>query len=210
MKALLDKIINGRYTPISSKYSIALAKLISELLHKNPRMRPSINTILRKPIIQDRIKALLPDKILHNEFSHTILHGENVFRKNQNLDATTNPPPVPAKMLVDDAAANRRKAAQKFIHQRKQQKSSKISSHPTERDRQTGTTSKSFKPVTRNASQVKTKSVCNKNKIVSFVKQQQKLTDKPSVPNRSSNSGQSKVLNVRPSKSRIDEFNEKV
>jgi NIMA (never in mitosis gene a)-related kinase 1/4/5 len=49
------------------------------MLHKDPNKRPNINGILKFPIIQDRIKMLLNEDDFKDEFSHTILHNQNVF-----------------------------------------------------------------------------------------------------------------------------------
>lgn len=57
MKVLENKIIRGSYAPIPTHYSAKLSELISEMLAKNPRERPGINTILHRPVIKDRIKV---------------------------------------------------------------------------------------------------------------------------------------------------------
>ena len=49
------------------------------MLHKDPNKRPNINGILKFPIIQERIKMLLNEDDFKDEFSHTILHNQNVF-----------------------------------------------------------------------------------------------------------------------------------
>jgi hypothetical protein len=52
MKNLILKIIRGAYPPIPIKYSYDLRNLISSLLKKNPRDRPSLNAILRKGFVR--------------------------------------------------------------------------------------------------------------------------------------------------------------
>jgi NIMA (never in mitosis gene a)-related kinase len=49
------------------------------MLNKDPNKRPNINSILKFPIIQERIKMLLNEDDFKDEFSHTILHNQNVF-----------------------------------------------------------------------------------------------------------------------------------
>ena len=49
------------------------------MLNKDPNKRPNINGILKFPIIQERIKMLLNEDDFKDEFSHTILHNQNVF-----------------------------------------------------------------------------------------------------------------------------------
>lgn len=49
------------------------------MLNKDPNKRPNINNILKFPVIQERIKMLLNEDDFKDEFSHTILHNQNVF-----------------------------------------------------------------------------------------------------------------------------------
>lgn len=49
------------------------------MLNKDPNKRPNINSILKFPIIQERIRMLLNEDDFKDEFSHTILHNQNVF-----------------------------------------------------------------------------------------------------------------------------------
>ena len=46
------KILRGSYPPISNRYSYDLRNLVSSLLRKNPRERPSLNSILSKRFIK--------------------------------------------------------------------------------------------------------------------------------------------------------------
>lgn len=55
MKTLIGKILRGNYPPVSSRYSRELRKLIDYCLQKDPKRRPSINTILKSQFIQQRI-----------------------------------------------------------------------------------------------------------------------------------------------------------
>uniref|UniRef100_A0A8D2LRC7 non-specific serine/threonine protein kinase n=1 Tax=Varanus komodoensis TaxID=61221 RepID=A0A8D2LRC7_VARKO len=51
MKNLVLKIISGSFPPVSVHYSHELRCLISQLFKRNPRDRPSVNSILEKPFI---------------------------------------------------------------------------------------------------------------------------------------------------------------
>lgn len=42
------------------------------------RRRITVSQILKQPIIQRRIKYFLNDKAFENEFSHTILHNQQI------------------------------------------------------------------------------------------------------------------------------------
>lgn len=76
---LSQKIMAGRYNSISNIYSSDLKDLLSQLLHVNPEMRPDVNAILQMPVIRNRIKSFLSEHVRQDEFSHTILHKDNVF-----------------------------------------------------------------------------------------------------------------------------------
>ncbi|KAJ8028171.1 Serine/threonine-protein kinase Nek1 [Holothuria leucospilota] len=74
MKNLVLKIIRGSYPPVSPRYTYDMRNLINQLFKRNPRDRPSVNTILKKNFITKRIRKYLTDAQLEDEFSHTILH----------------------------------------------------------------------------------------------------------------------------------------
>jgi NIMA (never in mitosis gene a)-related kinase len=50
------------------------------MLQKDPTKRPSINQILKMPIIEKRITMFLDDQDFKDEFSHTLLHNQDVFK----------------------------------------------------------------------------------------------------------------------------------
>lgn len=50
------------------------------MLQKDPARRPSINAILKMPIIEKRISQFLEDRDFKDEFSHTLLHNQDVFK----------------------------------------------------------------------------------------------------------------------------------
>jgi NIMA (never in mitosis gene a)-related kinase 1/4/5 len=76
---LAQKIIQGKYTDVPAHFSKAIPNLLSSMLNKDPNKRPNINSILKFPIIQERIRMLLNEDDFKDEFSHTILHNQNVF-----------------------------------------------------------------------------------------------------------------------------------
>lgn len=59
MKALVGKILRGTYPPISATYSAELRDLVAKMLQKDPKDRPSINSVLKVPFIQKRMEFLL-------------------------------------------------------------------------------------------------------------------------------------------------------
>ncbi|XP_073500192.1 serine/threonine-protein kinase Nek1 isoform X2 [Phyllobates terribilis] len=68
MKNLVLKIIRGSYPPVSVHYSYDLRNLLAMLFKRNPRDRPSVNSILEKPFIFKRIEKLLSPQLIAEEF----------------------------------------------------------------------------------------------------------------------------------------------
>ncbi|XP_015284536.1 PREDICTED: serine/threonine-protein kinase Nek5-like [Gekko japonicus] len=71
---LVLRICRGHFVPVSTKYSYDLRILISQLFKTAPRNRPSINSILKKPFLEKRIKKHLSPELIEEEFSHTVIH----------------------------------------------------------------------------------------------------------------------------------------
>lgn len=57
------------------------------MLQRDPSKRPNINQLLKSPIIADRIRKLLNEDDFKDEFSHTILHNQNVFDEFRSIQA---------------------------------------------------------------------------------------------------------------------------
>ncbi|XP_022055195.1 serine/threonine-protein kinase Nek1 isoform X2 [Acanthochromis polyacanthus] len=76
MKNLVLKIIRGSYPPVSVHYSQELRSLLAQLFKRNPRERPSVNSILDKPFLSCRIEKFLTPQIIAQEFRHTFLHKQ--------------------------------------------------------------------------------------------------------------------------------------
>jgi len=104
---LQRKILDGKYSPIPTRYSEELRQLVDDLLVLNPANRPSIYQILAKPIIKNRITRFLDEKHFEEEFSHTILHNQNVMAAGR-VGAVVKPPmlPVPSPGLQKNYASN--------------------------------------------------------------------------------------------------------
>eukprot|EP01035_Chromulina_nebulosa_P019583 gene19583-25486_t len=82
MRQLSNNIQNRTPASPPDIYSKDLKDLTLRLLVKNPKVRPSINTVLSQPIIKLRISNILSDNHIENEFSHTVLHGVNILTNN--------------------------------------------------------------------------------------------------------------------------------
>ncbi|XP_072808893.1 serine/threonine-protein kinase Nek1 isoform X7 [Vicugna pacos] len=68
MKNLVLKIISGSFPPVSLHYSHDLRNLLSQLFKRNPRDRPSVNSILEKGFIARRIEKFLSPQLIAEEF----------------------------------------------------------------------------------------------------------------------------------------------
>ncbi|BFZ14506.1 hypothetical protein BsWGS_17545 [Bradybaena similaris] len=97
MKNLVLKIIRASYPPISPQFSYDLRGLIAQLFKRNPRDRPSVNSILRKNFIMQRVRKLLPAQDLADEFSHTVMHGHKIAKA---LPPAPKPSADPVKMAA--------------------------------------------------------------------------------------------------------------
>lgn len=68
MKNLVLKIISGSFPPVSLHYSYDLRCLLAQLFKRNPRDRPSVNSILEKGFIAKRIEKFLSPQLIAEEF----------------------------------------------------------------------------------------------------------------------------------------------
>ena len=60
---LVLKICRGHFHPVSPNYSYDLRILISQLFNISPKDRPSVNSILRKPFLQNLVLRYLPPEV---------------------------------------------------------------------------------------------------------------------------------------------------
>lgn len=52
------KIVKGKFDPIPASYSVQLKNMTELLLCRDAKKRPSLNEILKMPIIMEKMKAL--------------------------------------------------------------------------------------------------------------------------------------------------------
>ncbi|CAD8124299.1 unnamed protein product [Paramecium sonneborni] len=98
-------IVKGQYKPIPAHYSKELKQLVQCLLQVDQRRRPTIQEILKMPVITNRIKSFLTETIQRAEFSHTIFHNK-VFEVKGNLNQVNliiNEQPCPPQLLEQNA-----------------------------------------------------------------------------------------------------------
>ena len=67
------KIIKGNYAPLPQRFSPDIRNLVALLLNVDPEKRPSVNEILRMPIIKNRIYNYLNENEYNRDFSKSIV-----------------------------------------------------------------------------------------------------------------------------------------
>ncbi|KAG7456514.1 hypothetical protein JOB18_027983, partial [Solea senegalensis] len=66
LRQVVSKICRGRYNPVPSCYSSELRLLITQLFKVNPRQRPSVSSVLKRPFLETLSKHLHPqERISH-------------------------------------------------------------------------------------------------------------------------------------------------
>jgi NIMA (never in mitosis gene a)-related kinase len=99
---LAMKIVKGQYTPVPTSFSRELKNLVGTLLQVDPLKRPSVNEVLKFPIIQNRIQNFLSKSVKIQEFSHTVLHKQQFVKNNVNFNeikSVNNEAPIPDYLL---------------------------------------------------------------------------------------------------------------
>ncbi len=72
---LAIQIVSGQYQALdTNRFSPGLIKLVDLMLTVDSESRPSINEILKLPILRHRVRQIMDDKLFEEEFSHTVLH----------------------------------------------------------------------------------------------------------------------------------------
>ena len=57
------------------------------MLKRDPAQRPTIHQLLKVKCIEDRIGKYLSHDVFKDEFSHTLLHNQNVFEEFKKIQA---------------------------------------------------------------------------------------------------------------------------
>ncbi|KAF3825861.1 hypothetical protein GH733_006688 [Mirounga leonina] len=71
---LVLRICQAHFAPISPRFSRDLQALISQLFEVSPRDRPSINSILKRPFLENLIAKYLTPEVIREDFSHSLTH----------------------------------------------------------------------------------------------------------------------------------------
>ncbi|KAJ7422381.1 NIMA related kinase 1 [Pitangus sulphuratus] len=106
MKNLVLKIISGPFPPVSVHYSYDLRNLLSQLFKRNPRNRPSVNSILEKNFLAKRVEKFLTPELIAEEFNHKIFqkfgpHAAPAKKPGQDQTPTSV---APAQKITKPAA----------------------------------------------------------------------------------------------------------
>ena len=84
------KIMKGNYPPPPSIYSKELREIVDKCLKIKPDNRPTIQEILKMPIIQNRIKNFLDEIQYNKEFSNSIAQRYKENKKKQIVKSQEN------------------------------------------------------------------------------------------------------------------------
>ncbi|XP_050928900.1 LOW QUALITY PROTEIN: serine/threonine-protein kinase Nek5-like, partial [Lates calcarifer] len=103
LRQLVSKICRGRYNPVPSRYSYDLRLLVTQLFKVNPRDRPSVSSVLRRPFLEKHISKHLDPQVMQEEFSRTTLH-----RNNRAATSQTAKPRAGAANTPDSPVVQRR------------------------------------------------------------------------------------------------------
>ena len=76
--------MRGNFSPLPAHYSYELRGLVNRMLSQDPNKRLSVNQILNEKLLKEKIKLFLSKSSMQEEFSHTLLHKQNVFDRYHN------------------------------------------------------------------------------------------------------------------------------
>ncbi|XP_072300237.1 serine/threonine-protein kinase Nek5-like [Eucyclogobius newberryi] len=62
LRQLVSKICRGRYNPVPAQYSYDLRLLITQLFKVNPRDRPSVSSVLKRPFLEKHLSKHLEEQ----------------------------------------------------------------------------------------------------------------------------------------------------
>ena len=86
------------------------------MLKKNAAERPTIHQLLKVPVIERRIDRFLTGTAFMDEFSHTLLHNQNVFEEFKRIKSVEEQKQAAAAQAEQQAAAEYQ-PPQRFMQQ---------------------------------------------------------------------------------------------
>jgi hypothetical protein len=107
MQQLAFNVTKQSPLPLPGLYSEDIKSLTMAMLSKSSKIRPSISSILSRPVVKHRISDFLNEAHMAGEFNHTVIHGLNILREEPSraealAQAAMVPAPkpkVPAQVL---------------------------------------------------------------------------------------------------------------
>lgn len=122
-RELETKIKAGSYKDIPLIYSRELRELLRDMLTTDPAKRPSINEILKRGIVKNRVRIFLNESQFVDEFSHTVIHNRQFLPSSSNLPDNEvhadSPQPRRRKEQSPSTKANLHKKAFKILSDEK-------------------------------------------------------------------------------------------
>ena len=85
------KIVKGTYPPLPPQFTKDMKLLVAQMLSTDPNKRPTINQILRTPVMSGRIRNCLSESRRAEEFKHTVLHNQNLFGQKKPSEPPKKP-----------------------------------------------------------------------------------------------------------------------
>ncbi|XP_035153571.2 LOW QUALITY PROTEIN: serine/threonine-protein kinase Nek5 [Callithrix jacchus] len=73
LQQLVLKICQAHFAPVSPRFSRNLHSLISQLFIISPQDRPSINSILKRPFLENLIPKYLTPEVIQEKFNHMLI-----------------------------------------------------------------------------------------------------------------------------------------
>lgn len=105
LSQLVLRICRGRYTPVSEHYSTDLRLLLKQLFKVSPRDRPSVNSILKLPLLHVHISKHLQPQVHHRyDVITTYRSGQKVVN---DVTQTTHTDPCVCKKNISSIYPSR-------------------------------------------------------------------------------------------------------
>ncbi|XP_044143250.1 serine/threonine-protein kinase Nek3 [Bufo gargarizans] len=109
-KNLIMKICHGTYSPLPSQYSYELRSLIKQIFRKDPRQRPSVNTILKRRGLLKMVNLCVSSQIddtsgLPNDESTSMIQSMKE-QQGASSDAQQSASPVADRKQWEKGATN--------------------------------------------------------------------------------------------------------
>ncbi|XP_027879000.1 serine/threonine-protein kinase Nek5 isoform X1 [Xiphophorus couchianus] len=110
LRQLVSKICRGHYAPVPSRYSHDLRLLVAQLFKVNPRDRPSVSSVLRRPFLEKHVSKHVNAQTMQGELNHAASHRNGAAAASDAAKIRTGAS-KPAEKMQKARAAERPGAA---------------------------------------------------------------------------------------------------